>query len=153
LLLLGTVILWSFNYTAVRYGVTHGFAPLALGPVRWGAAGLALAAIARGRGRSLRVGRRDLLVLGAVSLVGLCLNQGGLLYSLHLAPASSVALVFGVLPILISVIAQLIGIERLRIRHWVACGVSFVGVALVAVGAGGTLSGSLGGALIALGTA
>ena len=26
-LLLGTVLLWSFNFTAVRYGVTHGVQP------------------------------------------------------------------------------------------------------------------------------
>ena len=49
-LLLGTVLLWSFNFTAIRYGITHGFEPLAYAPLRWGLAGVALAGIARWSG-------------------------------------------------------------------------------------------------------
>jgi drug/metabolite transporter (DMT)-like permease len=150
LLLLGAVVLWSFNYTAVRYGVTHGFAPLAYAPVRWLLAGAALHAVARGRGRSLRVGSRDLGLLVAVSVVGIVLNQVTLLYALRLAPASTVALVFGSLPILVSLAAHVTGMEPLRARHWIACGVSFAGVALVSLGTQGRLSGELGGVLLAL---
>ena len=78
LLLLGVVLLWSFNFTAVRFGVTHGFSPLAYAPLRWAMAGLALAAIARRRGQSLRVVRRDLGILAAVSVVGILVNQAAL---------------------------------------------------------------------------
>jgi drug/metabolite transporter (DMT)-like permease len=150
LLLLATVLLWSFNFTAVRFGVTHGFSPLAYAPLRWGMAGLALAAIAQRRRRSLRIGRRDLGVLAALSVVGILVNQVALVYALHLAQASTVALVFGTLPILISLISQLSGVEKLRPRHWAACGVSFAGVGLVSLGSGGGLRGSLGGMLLAL---
>ena len=150
ILLLGGVLLWSFNFTAVRFGVTHGFSPLAYAPLRWGMAGLALAAIARRRGRSLRVGSRDLGILVALSVAGILVNQITLVYALHLAQASTVALVFGTLPILISLISQVSGVERLRPRHWAASGVSFAGVGLVTLGAGGALTGSLGGMLLAL---
>src|SRR5439155_20493031 len=101
-LLVGAVLLWSFNYTAVRFGVTHGFTPLAYAPLRWLLAGLALATIVWTRGRSVRIGKRDLTVLALVSLVGIVANQVTLLYALKLAPASTVALVFGMLPVLIS---------------------------------------------------
>jgi drug/metabolite transporter (DMT)-like permease len=150
LLLLGAVLLWSFNFTAVRFGVTHGFSPLAYAPLRWGMAGMALVAIARTRGQSLSVGSRDLGILVALSVAGILVNQITLVYALHLAQASTVALVFGTLPILISLISQLSGVERLRRRHWAASGVSFAGVALVSLGAGGALTGSLGGMLLAL---
>ena len=150
LLLFGAVLLWSFNFTAVRFGVPHGFSPLAYAPLRWAMAGLALAVIARRRGRSLRVGRRDLGALAALSVVGILVNQVALVYALHLAQASTVALVFGTLPILISLISQLSGVEQLRPRHWAASGLSFAGVGLVSLGAGGTLTGSLGGMLLAL---
>ncbi|TMJ94979.1 MAG: DMT family transporter, partial [Actinobacteria bacterium] len=132
-LLVGAVLLWSFNYTAVRFGVTHGFTPLAYAPLRWLLAGLALATIVWTRGRSVRIGKRDLTVLALVSLVGIVANH-----------------VFGMLPVLISLISQLAGVERLRPRHWAASGVSFAGVGLVALGAGGRLGGDLGGILLAL---
>ena len=59
-LLLGTVLLWSFNFTAVRYGVTHGFEPLVYVALRWSIAGVALTAIVLLRGQSLRLRRREL---------------------------------------------------------------------------------------------
>lgn len=150
LLLSVGVLLWSFNFTAIRFGVTHGFAPLAYAPLRWGMAGLALAVIARKRGRSLSVGRHDLIILVALSVPGILVNQIAYVYALDLAQASTVALVFGTLPILISLISQISGVEELRPRHWAASAISFGGVALVSIGAGRTLTGSLGGMLLAL---
>ncbi len=149
-LLLVTVLLWSFNFTALRYGITHGFAPLAYAPLRWGLAGIALAALARWRNHSLRVGRRDFAVLAAAAAVGIFVNQISFVYALHLVSASTVALVFGTLPIFVSLISQLSGMERLRPQHWIATGVSFSGVGLVALGAPGGLSASAGGILLAL---
>lgn len=149
-LLLATVLFWSFNFTALRYGITHGFAPLAYAPVRWALAGVALAALARLRGHSLRVGRRDLAIVAAASVAGIAVNQVAFVYSLRLSSASTVALVFGTLPIFISLVAQLSGIERLHLRHWVATGVSFAGVVLVALGAPGGLSANAWGILLAL---
>jgi drug/metabolite transporter (DMT)-like permease len=149
LLLLGAVLLWSFNFTAVRFGVTHGFSPLAYAPLRWGLAGLALAAVARIRGRSLRVGGRDLAILASLSAAGILLSQISFVYALHRSPASTIALIFGTLPIIISLISQASGIDRLRPRHWAACGVSFVGVALISLGAGGASTG-MWGALLGL---
>lgn len=64
--------------------------------------------------------------------------------------ASTVALVFGTLPVFVSLIPQASGLERLRLRHWVATGVSFSGVALVAAGASRGLSASAGGIALAL---
>lgn len=63
--------------------------------------------------------------------------------------ASTVALVFGTLPVFVSLIPAS-GLERLRLRHWVATGVSFTGVALVAAGASRGLSASAGGIALAL---
>ena len=149
-LLLGTVLLWSFNFTAIRYGITHGFEPLAYAPLRWGLAGAALAGLARLRGHSLFVGRRDLVVLAGASVIGVFVNQVSFVYAVRLVSASTVALVFGTLPVFVSLISQVSGLERLRLRHWVATGVSFTGVAFVAAGASGGLSASAGGIALAL---
>ena len=149
-LLLGTVLLWSFNFTAVRYGVTHQVEPLVYVSLRWLLAGAALWAIVRLRGRSLWLGRRDLLVVALASIVGVVVNQIAFSYSLHLAAASTVALVFGTLPVFVSLLSHVAGHERLGRRHWLATAVSFGGVALVALGSGGGLGGGVGGILLAL---
>ncbi len=151
-LLLATVLLWSFNFTAVRYGVTHGFEPLPYVALRWAIAGAALMLLVFARGLSLRFGRRELWILVAAAVVGVVVNQIAFSYSVHLAKASTVALVFGTLPVLVSLMSQLAGFEKLRRRHWLATAVSFVGVALVALGAGGGLEASAGGILLALAT-
>lgn len=152
-LLLGTVLLWSFNFTAARYGIEHGFSPLAYASLRWATAGVALALVARARGLSFRLARRDLALLVGATTLGVFLNQITFANALHLAPASTVALVFGTMPIFVALISHLSGTERLRPRHWVATVVSLSGVALVSAGAGGQLSGSLGGILLTLATA
>jgi drug/metabolite transporter (DMT)-like permease len=149
-LLLGTVLLWSFNFTATRYGVTNGFQPIVYAALRWAIAGFGLALVAQLRGRSLWLGRRDLVLILVASVIGVVINQIAFSYSLRLATASTVALVFGTLPIFVSLMSQLAGHERLRWRHWLATSVSFTGVALVAAGAGGGLSRSVGGILLAL---
>ena len=149
-LLLGTVLLWSFNFTAVRYGVTHEVEPLVYVSLRWLLAGVVLWLVVRLRGRSLRLGRRDLVVIAFASVVGVVVNQVAFSYSLHLADASTVALVFGTLPIFVSLLSHLAGHERLGRRHWLATAVSFSGVALVAAGSGGGIRTSVGGILLAL---
>jgi drug/metabolite transporter (DMT)-like permease len=149
-LLLGAVLLWSFNFTTARYGVTHGFSPLVFASLRWGLAGLALIGVVWLRGQSLRVGRRDFRILGAIGVVGVLCSQVSFVYALRLSAASTVAIIFGTLPIVVSLISQASGIERLESRQWVASGISCAGVVLVAAGAGGTSTSSLWGSLLAV---
>ena len=149
-LLLGTVLLWSFNFTAVSYGVTHGFEPLSYVALRWAIAGVALVALARWRRHTLRIGLRDARTLVAAAAVGVFANQIAFAYAFRYASASTVALVFGTLPIFVALFAQVSGLERLRGRQVLAAGVSFAGVALVALGEDAALSASLVGIGLAL---
>jgi probable blue pigment (indigoidine) exporter len=57
---------------------------------------------------------------------------------------------FGTLPIFVALVAWIFRLEHLHLRHWFATIVSFSGVALVAAGATGGLSGDLGGILLGL---
>jgi drug/metabolite transporter (DMT)-like permease len=103
---------------------------------------------------TLRIGRRDLAVLAGTSVV-LLLNQLGFIYALHFATVSTVALIFGTLPIFTILIASLTGVEHMSRQFLMAAGVSVAGVALVIAGAGGELSTNLKGdalALLAVGT-
>nr|MDQ2980901.1 DMT family transporter [Actinomycetota bacterium] len=69
-------------------------------------------------------------------------------YAIKLTTATTVALLFGTLPVLTGIFAYALGIDRLGSRFWFAAALSFGGAALVAVGSGGGLSGQLWGDLL-----
>jgi drug/metabolite transporter (DMT)-like permease len=153
LMLLATVTLWALNFTMTRYILTHGFEPLAYASVRYGAAALVFSGLTYGLERSLAVRRRDLGLLLVAAALGIWLNQIAFVYALRSTTASTAALIMGVLPIVTALIAWAVRLERLSRRFLVAGGVSFCGVALVAVGSGGGLSANVGGDLLVLVTA
>jgi drug/metabolite transporter (DMT)-like permease len=141
-MLVTTVSLWALNFTVSKYILDHGFRPLAYSSVRYACATLIFAAITLGWEGSLRIGRRDLPLLTFATLV-LFANQLSFVYALRFTTATTVALLFGTLPIFTALFARAGGVEHLSRRFWLAAVVSFCGVALVAVGSGGSLSADL----------
>jgi drug/metabolite transporter (DMT)-like permease len=150
LILLVIVFMWGLGYTANRYAVTHGWEPLVLPTFRLLVGAPLFVALALWLDGSLRMSRRDLRTLTFGSLALVLVNLPTFHYSVRYATASTVALIFGTLPVFAALVSQAIGFERLRRKHWVATAVSFSGVALVAVGTGGAITGSVGGILLAL---
>jgi len=148
-MLLVTVCLWALNFTASKYILDHGFRPLTYSGIRYSLAALIFLAVVLPRERSLRIERRDLpLVAGAIVL--LFLNQIGFVFAIDLSTATTVALLFGTLPIFTALIARLVGMEQLSRRFWIAAALSFGGVGLVTVGSGQSISGNVWGDLLAL---
>jgi drug/metabolite transporter (DMT)-like permease len=148
-MLLVTVCLWALNFTTSKYILDHGFRPLTYSGIRYALAALIFLVIVLPRERSLRIERRDLpLVAGAIVL--LFLNQIGFVFALDLSTATTVALLFGTLPIFTALIARVVGMERLSRRFWLAAALSFGGVALVSVGSGQSVSGNVWGDLLAI---
>jgi drug/metabolite transporter (DMT)-like permease len=153
MLLLAAVLLWSANFTAVKFSLTHGFSPLSFAAVRWTCAAIALAAVTLKMEGSLGIQRRDVLLLIGVAGVGFWFNQMSLVFAIDRAPASTIALIFGLFPIFVALLSHATGVERLKLRHAVAVVVSFSGAALVAVGARVALGGHFGGILFAFSNA
>jgi drug/metabolite transporter (DMT)-like permease len=151
LMLLATVTLWGLNFTVTKYVLTHGFQPLAYGCLRFGAAATILGGIAYGRERTLALQRSDVIFLGIAALIGICINQIAFVYATKLTTATSVALLFGTLPVMAGLFASALGIEQLNPRFWFAAALAIGGATLVALGTGGGLSGHLWGDLLALG--
>jgi drug/metabolite transporter (DMT)-like permease len=149
-LLLVTVVFWSFNFTVVKYALTHGWEPLAYSSVRFAIGALLFSGYTYARESSLRVRRSDVLFMTGAALAGIWLNQLSFVFAVKLTTAATVALMFGTLPIFVALISWAFRLERLRLRHWVATVISFSGVALVAAGASGGLNGDLGGVLLGL---
>ncbi|HEU5278246.1 MAG TPA: DMT family transporter [Gaiellaceae bacterium] len=149
LMLLATVSLWALNFTVSKYILDHGFRPLAYSSVRYACAGLIFAAITLAWEGSLRIERRSLPLVVFGTLV-LFANQLSFVYALRFTTATTVALLFGTLPIFTALFARGSGVEHLALRFWLAALLSFAGVALVAVGSGGSLSANLKGDALAV---
>jgi len=148
-MLLATVSLWALNFTVSKYILDHGFHPLAYSSVRYACAALLFAAITLVWEGSLRIGRHELPLIAVCTAV-LFGNQLCFVYALRFTTATTVALIFGTLPIFTALVARVSGVERLSLRFWVAAGLSFAGVALVAIGSGGNLSADLKGDMLAV---
>jgi drug/metabolite transporter (DMT)-like permease len=148
-MLLTTVCLWALNFTTSKYILENGFHPLSYSAIRYTLAALIFLAIVLPRERSLRIERRDLPLVG-LAIVLLILNQLGFVFALDLSTATTVALLFGTLPIFTALIARLAGIERLGSRFWIAAALSFSGVVLVTIGSGKSVSGNVWGDLLAV---
>jgi drug/metabolite transporter (DMT)-like permease len=148
-MLLATTLLWALNFTVSKYILEHALRPLAYSGLRYSAAALLFVAVTYPRERSLRIARTDLALIGGAVLL-LLANQLSFVYALDLTTATTVALLFGTLPILTALISRAVGIERLESRFWIAALLSFAGVALVTAGSGESLSGHLAGDLLAV---
>jgi drug/metabolite transporter (DMT)-like permease len=147
-MLFSTVTLWALNFTVTKYVISHGFQPIAYGCLRFGAAAVVFCALAWAREGSLRIQRRDLVTLALAALIGIFLNQLSFVYAIKLTTATTVALLFGTLPVMTGIFAFFLGIERLGSRFWFAAALAFGGAALVALGSGGGVSGQLWGDLL-----
>jgi drug/metabolite transporter (DMT)-like permease len=148
LMLLATVTLWALNFTVTKYVISHGFQPIAYGVLRFGGAALLFGGVTYARERSFALRRRDLAILAVAALIGIFLNQLSFVYAIKLTTATTVALLFGTLPVLTGLFAYVLGIERLGSRFWLAAVLAFGGAALVALGSGGGVSGQLWGDLL-----
>jgi drug/metabolite transporter (DMT)-like permease len=150
LMLLATVVIWAFNFTVTKYVLDEGFQPLAYSSLRFGAAAFLFASITYRYEHTFRLRRRHLALLVAAAFVGIYINSLSFMYAIDLTTASTVALIFGTLPVITALVAYAFGIERLSRRFWIAAAFSFAGVSLVAVGSEGGVSGDIVGNLLAL---
>jgi len=151
-MLLGAVLLWALNVTVTKYMFEHGWQPLAYGTIRYFAAISLFWIFTYRREGSLRIAREDWHLVAIAAAMIFC-NQVAFVYSLQFAEASTVSLLFGTTPVFVAIVSLLFRLERLTRAFWVGAVLTFVGVALVAVGAGGGFSSGTKGNLIAICTA
>jgi drug/metabolite transporter (DMT)-like permease len=150
LILLGCVAVWGFNVALTKYAFDHGFSPLSFAAPQFAIATLMFVAFAWRRYGSLRLDRRDVLRLALWGGLVFSTNWIAFSWSVEFASAATVALLIGTMPLFAALFSQLLGIERLDRRRWLAALLSFTGVGLVAVGATTGLHASIGGILLAL---
>jgi drug/metabolite transporter (DMT)-like permease len=141
---------WGFNLALTRYAFDHGFSPLSFAAPQFAIASLAFVAFSWRRFGSLRLAGRDLLRLALWGGLVVSTNWIAFSWFVEFASAATVALLIGTMPLFAALFSQLLGIERLDRRRWLAALLSFTGVGLVAIGATTGLHASIGGVLLAL---
>ena len=151
-MLLGAVLLWALNVTVTKYMFEHGWQPLAYGTIRYFAAISLFWIFTFRREGSFRIAREDWHYV-AIAAAMIFINQIAFVYSLEFAQASTVSLLFGTTPVFVAIVSLIFRLEKLTRSFWVGAVLTFAGVALVAVGAGGGFSSGTKGNLIAICTA
>jgi drug/metabolite transporter (DMT)-like permease len=152
LMLSATILIWALNFTVTRYVLEHGFQPLVYSTVRYGIAATLFATFTYAYEGSLRVRKRDIVLVVVAAGFGIWLNQISYVYAIKFTNASTTALILGTTPIFAALIAFAIGLERMSSRFWLATAVSFAGVSLVAIGSG-EVRGDVKGDLLGVATA
>lgn len=147
------MIAWALNFSITKYVLAHGFEPIVYTALRYMAAAAVLCAVTLRREGSLRMERRDLVLLLVAGVGGVWVNQIAFTYAIRLSGVTTTALILGTLPILTALAAAAFRVEAFSRRFAVAGVVSFGGVALVVAGSGGSVSGSILGELLALAAA
>ena len=151
-MLLTTVLLWALNLSVTKFILDEGLAPLSYAAVRYGLAAAIFVALALAVEGSLRIARRHLRHV-ALAAATLWVNQMCFVFALDLTAASTVGILLGAIPVFTGLFGLALGTERATGRFWLAAAVSFVGVALVALGAAGQVSASLTGIVLGIATA
>jgi drug/metabolite transporter (DMT)-like permease len=120
--------------------------------VRYALAGLIFVVLTLAIERTLRVARGHLPLFGLAATM-LFVNQLAFVFALDLTTASTIGLVLGAIPIFAALFGLVLGTETPTRRFWLAAAISAAGVALVAIGSGGEVSGGYLGVLLGLATA
>jgi drug/metabolite transporter (DMT)-like permease len=128
-----TVILWSFNFTAVKLGL-RDIAPLAFTIVRFGLAALVMVSLVWWREGRPRFARRDLPLLVAAAFSGITVNQLAFVGALSTTSAVTVALLIGTITLWTSILSVIAGQEQLDPAHWLGVVAGLGGVVLIVTG-------------------
>jgi drug/metabolite transporter (DMT)-like permease len=151
-MLLTVVLLWSGNFTAMRYAV-DSFNPLAFSSVRFGIGAALYALVVWWRERSLRIARRDFGAILLLAVVGIFINQVAVIYAVQKAGAANIGMLMASAPIIAALLARKLGHERIGARHVAGIAVAATGALLVLYGGGGVGGAPLIGWILGLVTA
>lgn len=147
------VLAWSFNYIAGKVALEH-LDPVTLVAFRLVLAGAIYLTLFLTTPRPVRIGWADVPRLIVLGIFGVVMNQGGFTVALDFTSVGHVAIILAMGPVLVLLIARIIGQEVLTPVKIAGMAVAFAGIALLTVEQGLRLhSGGLIGDLIAFGAA
>jgi drug/metabolite transporter (DMT)-like permease len=149
----GVMVVWAANFIVVKDAIVT-LPPVGFTMLRYGLASIALLVILRLYEGDVRLPRPDVLRILLLGGLGFGLYQILWTTGLVSIPAGDSALIIASTPVLVAVLAVIIGADTLTPLKFAGAGLSFLGVVVViAAGVGISMSGSALGSLLTLGAA
>ena len=148
--LLMAVLLLGTNPVAVKYAVGD-ISPLPFVALRFTVAGLLALGVARMLGVASRLGRRDLLSLTGVGVVGVGMNNVFFTLGVSQTTASNTALIYAAVPVWGMILGFALGLERPTRGGILGVALAFAGVGVIVYGGLGAEGTSLEGDLLVVG--
>jgi drug/metabolite transporter (DMT)-like permease len=149
----GVMVLWAANFIVVKDAIAT-LPPVGFTMLRYGLASIALLVILRWQEGSVSLPRPDTLRILVLGGLGFGLYQILWTVGLTSIPAGDSALIIASTPVLVAVLAVVIGADTLTPIKFAGAALSFLGVVVViAAGVGISMSGSGLGSLLTLGAA
>ena len=150
---LGVMVIWAANFIVVKDAIAT-LPPVGFTMLRYGLAATALLAILRWSEGAVRLPRPDVVRILVLGGLGFGLYQILWTVGLLSIPAGDSALIIASTPVLVAVLAGIIGVDTLTPQKFAGAALSFLGVVVViAAGVGVSLSGSAVGSLLTLAAA
>ena len=147
------MVVWAANFIVVKDAIAT-LPPVGFTMLRYGLASIALLVILRLYEGDVRLPRPDVLRILLLGGLGFGLYQILWTTGLVSIPAGDSALIIASTPVLVAVLAVIIGADTLTPLKFEGAGLSFLGVVVViAAGVGISMSGSALGSLLTLGAA
>lgn len=128
-MLLSAALIFGINISVIAL-MLRSFDPMTLSVIRTGLGAFMLAAMTLATEGSLAIERRDIpLILCAGLLV--FVDQASFSYSLTIVNSATLSLLFATTPLFVMLLTALVRRRNLSMRHWLAAGLGFAGVALI----------------------
>ena len=130
---------WGLNFTAVK-GAIADFQPLTFNAIRFGTSSLFLLGLLWLRERSIGVHRKDLARFVLLAIIGNTAYQLFFIHGIALTTATNSALILATTPIFVILFGALLGVEKVTSRVVQGVILSFLGVVMIVLGSGNTLT-------------
>ena len=132
-------VVWGLNFTAIK-GALADFQPLTFNAIRFGTTSLFLLGLLWLRERSIGVHRKDLARFVLLAVIGNTAYQLFFINGIALTTATNGALILATTPIFIILFGALLDVEKVTSRVVQGVILSFLGVVMIVLGSGNTLT-------------
>jgi len=138
-MLIAMSIVWGLNFTAIK-GAVSEFQPLTFNTIRFGISSLFLLGLLWLRERSIGVHRKDLARFVLLAIIGNTAYQMFFINGIALTTATNSALILATTPIFIILFGALLNVEKVTSRIVQGVILSFIGVVMIVLGTGNSLT-------------
>lgn len=138
-MLVAMSIVWGLNFTAIK-GAVSEFQPLTFNTIRFGISSLFLLGLLWLRERSIGVHRKDLTRFVLLAIIGNTAYQMFFINGIALTTATNSALILATTPIFIILFGAFLNVEKVTSRIVQGVILSFIGVVMIVLGTGNSLT-------------